>query len=256
MSVRIVELWRYPVKGLGGESLREVEVTKTGGLKGDRRFALAHETSACDPTRPSWKPKAEFLQLNRDPGIAHLQAKWNARAEILTLEADFGRGASLSGSPGVARDRVVLEEFIATRAEAPRRPGGRLVEQEGTTFSDTGRPVVSIVSLATLSALGEAAGASLDPRRFRGNLVIEGAEPWEEFDWIGRKMWAGSVLLRPVERIGRCAATSVDPETGAVAPDVPQLLRDRFGHCDCGVYAEIVTSGRISVGNSFVPAPS
>ena len=254
MTARIVGLWRYPVKGLGGESLAQIEVDRVAGVLGDRRFALRHDGSAYDEAAPAWRPKAEFLQLARDPGLAPLHAHYEPEADQLTLIGAFGLGPSARGCPAFAADRAMLEAFVASQAVLPRRAGHTLVQCDGTIFSDTGRPVVSIVSTETVRALAEAAGCPLDIRRFRGNLVIDGGEPWAEFDWVGRKLWVGSVLLRPVERIGRCAATSVDPATGKVAPELPRLLRDRFGHADCGVYAEILTRGRISLGNGLTPA--
>jgi uncharacterized protein YcbX len=39
LLVRVVELWRYPVKSLQGERLDEVTVT-ADGLDGDRRYAI------------------------------------------------------------------------------------------------------------------------------------------------------------------------------------------------------------------------
>jgi uncharacterized protein YcbX len=254
MSIKIAEIWRYPVKGLGGEALAAVEVTKAEGLRDDRRFALAPEGSVCDPAAPEWHQKAEFLQLNRDAGLASIQASWDSGAGALTLTGSFGHGTPQRFAPDRAEDSAALAAFVAAEAGQACRPGGRLVHLPAGNFSDTGRPLVSILSLATIAALSEAAGIFLDPRRFRGNLLVEGGAPWEEFDWIGTKLWIGSVMLKPVERIGRCAATSVDPATGLRQPDVPRLLRDRFGHHHCGVYAEIATSGRLSIGNAVVPA--
>ena len=251
MNAKVVELWRYPVKGLGGESMTQLEAIKGKGVRGDRRFALVHEDSAYAEA-PGWQPKAEFLQLARDPGMAPLSAAWLEHADTLTLTDGFGRGASVSGCTSEAGERERLEQF-ADRADGKRRSGCRLVDETGTAFSDTGMPYVSIISLATLRTLSATAGTALDARRFRGNLVVDGVEPWAEFDWIDRSLWVGSVLLRPVERIGRCSATSIDPDDGSFGPDVPRLLRDRFGHSDCGVYAEIALSGRISIGNALTP---
>src|SRR4051812_41023203 len=39
MTARIAGIWRYPVKSMLGQSMAEVEIG-TGGLNGDRRFAL------------------------------------------------------------------------------------------------------------------------------------------------------------------------------------------------------------------------
>ncbi len=57
-----------------------------------------------------------------------------------------------------------------------------------------------------------------------------------------------------MERIGRCIATSIDPDTGLRDIDMPGLLVSRFGHHQCGVYAEIVADGRLRVGDAVEPA--
>jgi uncharacterized protein YcbX len=36
----------------------------------------------------------------------------------------------------------------------------------------------------------------IDPLRFRANLYIDGARPWEEFDWIGADISIGDTGFR------------------------------------------------------------
>jgi MOSC domain-containing protein YiiM len=52
----------------------------------------------------------------------------------------------------------------------------------------------------------------------------------------------------------RCAATEVDPSTGARDLEIPATLQRRFGHGDCGVYAEVLAGGEITVGDSVEAA--
>ena len=92
----------------------------------------------------------------------------------------------------------------------------------------------------------------VDPLRFRGNLYVEGWPAWHEFDLLGRELSIGpSLRLRVVKRIVRCAATNVDPATGIRDLDIPHTLMHAFGHQDCGVYAEVITGGPITVGDSL-----
>jgi len=90
-------------------------------------------------------------------------------------------------------------------------------------------------------------GAELDARRFRGNLIIE-AEAWAEFDWLGRVITIGDVQLEVVKRIERCAATTVNPQTGERDQQVPLALRKNYGHADCGVYAIVRCDGMVRAG--------
>ncbi len=82
-----------------------------------------------------------------------------------------------------------------------------------------------------------------------GPLYLDDVPPWEEFTWIGRELAVGGARLRVVERIERCAATNVDPETGARDRNLPLALRKGFGHADMGVYAEVVAGGDIAIGD-------
>ncbi len=92
MMASIVGLYRYPVKGLGGEALAETLLTTRDAIPGDRLFAFAHDASRFDSDNPAWLPKREFLQLAKDFGLAPVGARWDGAARVLTLTGDFGRG--------------------------------------------------------------------------------------------------------------------------------------------------------------------
>lgn len=90
-----------------------------------------------------------------------------------------------------------------------------------TSFTD-GYPLL-IVSEASLDALNDrliARGA--DPvtmARFRPNLVVSGAAPFEEDTW--KHIRIGGVPFEVVKPCARCKITTVDPETGTV-PDAAE----------------------------------
>jgi uncharacterized protein YcbX len=118
------------------------------------------------------------------------------------------------------------------------------------------RKVVSIINLASVAALEDAAGAPVNPLRFRGNLYVAGWPAWHEFDLVGQQIAVGSsVRLKIVKRIVRCAATEVDPDTAMRDLPIPALLMQTYGHADCGVYAEVTTPGAIAVGDGITPGP-
>ena len=54
MAISVVQICRYPVKGLSAEDLERVMLTAGQCLPQDRRFALAHAATHFDPTRPEW----------------------------------------------------------------------------------------------------------------------------------------------------------------------------------------------------------
>ena len=65
-----------------------------------------------------------------------------------------------------------------------------------------------------------------------------------------RSSTVGGARLKVVKRIVRCAATNVDPQTGARDMEIPPTLMRTFDHMDCGVYAEVIGAGDIAVGDA------
>jgi GntR family transcriptional regulator/MocR family aminotransferase len=124
-----------------------------------------------------------------------------------------------------------------------------LVRSHAGHFMDKPDNVISLINLATLRSLEERWGYSLDPLRFRANIYIDGARPWEEFDWIGASLRVGDAVMRVDRRNGRCGATNVDPWTGRRDRDLPTALRSAFGHKDLGVYLLTEQSGAVVVGD-------
>ena len=117
-------------------------------------------------------------------------------------------------------------------------------------MTDSDFPSVSILNRASLAALGARLGKPLAMERFRGNVWLDGLEPFAEFDLVGRDIRLGGASLRVRERITRCKATTVDPDTGIGDADTLGALRAGWGHEDFGVYAEVVAGGRVALGDT------
>jgi uncharacterized protein YcbX len=116
-------------------------------------------------------------------------------------------------------------------------------------MTDSDFPSVAILNHASLRALGDRLGADLHMERFRGNVWIDGAATWAEFDWIGRELRIGGATFRVRERITRCKATTVNPDSGRIDADTLGALQAGWGHQDFGVYAEVVAGGPVAIGD-------
>jgi hypothetical protein len=140
----------------------------------------------------------------------------------------------------------------------PLIPAGRAqpasVVKAGRAMTDSDYPSVSVLSLASLADLGARLGLELSIHRWRGNLWLDGAEPWAEWGWIGQRFRLGGAVLEVVEPVTRCVATKVDPETGREAGDTLSALETSFGHQDFGVYARVVEGGAIAVDQEWEAA--
>jgi uncharacterized protein YcbX len=247
MPITVERILRYPVKGLSPEELDGVALTAGEGLPCDRRFAIAHGASAFDPDNPTWVPRREFLVLAHEPRLAALRTTFDDRTGVSTIGLG---GAAVARADITTEDgRAEIDRFLAGFMADDGRGKPRIVHAPGVMLTDSNQKWISIINLASVRELERAMGQSVDPRRFRGNLLIDGADPWQEFGWVGKHLWVGEARLRVVERIERCAATNVNPDTAERDMMIPKALRKAFGHLDCGVLAEVVQGGCVKVGD-------
>ena len=94
-------------------------------------------------------------------------------------------------------------------------------------------------------------GKKIAPSRFRGNLLIDNGNPWEEFNWIGKKVSVGECVLEIFKKTQRCAATNVNPENAIRDINIPNEINTHYGHLDLGVYARVVKTGLVSISDKL-----
>jgi len=187
--MRIQELWRYPVKSMGGEPLERAELTETG-IVGDRLVVVRSGLG-------------RVLTARRKPGLLGHRAKLGPDGEPLV----DGRPWS---SPEVAAD-----------VERAAGAGAALVRIEPPEGFD-----VLPLLVATDGAI-EAFGH--DGRRLRPNIVIGGIAGLTERAWEGRLLRVGAVVIGLADLRERCVMTTFDPDTLEQDVDVLQKIRREFG---------------------------
>ncbi len=247
----VSSIYRYPVKGLSGQPLTQVETEAGKPILHDRVFALARPTAPIDRDDPKWAKKGLFAMLMLDEGLAQVTTELDLNTMWLT--ARRGTQQVAAGCLSNAEDREALERFFWTLLPSFKSPPVLLRSRQGH-FMDKPDNVISLINLATLRSLEERWGVKLDPLRFRANIYIDGARAWEEFDWVGHEIRIGGTAFSVDRQNGRCGATNVDPATGRRDLDIPTSLRATFGHKNLGVYLIARQTGTIAVGNT-VAAP-
>lgn len=247
---RIDAIYRYPVKGLSPQPLARTSLAAGATLPADRLYAIENGPIGFDPAAPAYFPKIRFLMLMRNERLAALRTEFDEASHTLVIHAD-GREAA-RGDLRTAEGRAAIERFFAGYCASELRGPPKVLFGQNHSFSDVAKKVVSIINLASVAALENAAGAAVHPLRFRGNLYVAGWPAWHEFDLLGREFAIGNgARLKAVKRIERCAATDVDPDTGIRDLTIPRTLMQSFGHTDCGIYAEVIEAGDIAVGDAI-----
>ena len=243
--MKVHALHRHPIKGHGVEALDRVTLAAGETMPWDRRWAVPHDAARIEGT--GWAPCRNFGRGAGAPSLMAITAEWDEAARRMTLR--HPDRPDLSFDPSAEGDRFVA--WAAPLYRAGRPAPVALIRAEGQGMTDADRPWLSLHSLASLRAVAEAVGQDLSPHRWRGNLWLDGPAPWEEDDWIGRRLRVGGAVLEIKEPIFRCRATEANPATGRRDADTLGALTHLRGAGETrfGVYAEVVQGGEVGVGD-------
>ena len=254
MNAFVDAIYRYPVKGLSPQKLERTTLVPGRAIAADRLYAIENGPTGFDPAAPAYFPKNRFLMLMKNERLAALRTDYDEESHTLSIVSE-GREAA-RGDLRTREGRLAIEAFFRRYMPADLNGPPKVLSGEGApdaphSFSDVAKKVVSIINLASVAAVETAAGAAVDPLRFRGNIHVSGWPAWHEFDLLSAELSIGDVRLKIVKRIVRCAATNVDPTTAARDLTIPKTLLQTFGHADCGIYAEVIAGGNIARGDAL-----
>ena len=268
----VQELWRYPVKSMGGERL-DAATVESGGIANDRSWAL--QESATGKVASAKNPRAFRALLDY---TATVDGDSAAAVVTITGPDDFSGSssdASLNPSLSEAFGRPLTLERAGEvdalyESEWPDMDGLVIsnmtldlpvaMSTEKTSFVDlAAMHLVSTASLRALTAL--APESAVDVRRFRPNLVIDTGDEEGFIDavWVGHDVAFGeSVVLRISDNATRCVMTTLAQGQLTQDRDVLKTLAAEnqqefggLGRSACfGVYAEVVSGGTIQVGDA------
>jgi uncharacterized protein YcbX len=245
--MRVVSLYRYPVKGFSPDRLAAVSLAPGGTFPLDRAYAVENGPSGFDPAAPKHISKMKFLVLAAEARVAELTSRFDDDGHRFTLSR--GGVVEIAAPLAEPAGRAAIEAFLGRYFAAELRGAPRILRHDGHSFSDIGDKAVHIVNLATVRDLEARIGRPVDPLRFRANLYVDDLPAWAEFDLIGGEIRLGGTVLAPFHRTQRCAATMVNLETATRDLEIPQALFEHYGHRHLGIYARVTTGGTIAVGD-------
>ena len=245
MTGRLAQICRHPIKGHGRETLASVRLLTGECLPWDRHWAVAHDAAKLEA---GWNACVNFARGAKAPALMAIESHLDEATATVTLRHPVQ--GEITFRPDDAADLPRFLEWVGPLNPTNRAQPAQIVSA-GRGMTDSDFPSVSILSSASLADLSTRMRTPLSPHRWRGNLWLDGAAPWAEFQWIGREIRIGGAILRVEERISRCNATKVNPETGTPDADTLTALESAFGHQDFGVYATVIESGSIAAGDDW-----
>ncbi len=280
--MRVLELWRYPVKSMGGE---RVEATAIGdrGLHGDRLWALRDDE------------RGVLTNAKRFPALLQCAARFMREpasdvgpGSVPDVTITFPDGATVrSDDPEVhARLSAFLGHRVTLHALRPASdrahyktikssaddmraafaldpgeplpdfsmmPMAKLVElgtyatPPGTYFDALALHVVTTASLAALRAK---TAADFDVRRFRPNVVVETSKAgFVEAGWTGGTLELGACTAFVDCPTPRCSMP-IRAQAGLRAdPKVLKTIVQEAERC-LGAYATVTRAGEVRVGDA------
>lgn len=216
--MHVAEIWRYPVKSLGGERLEETELGLEG-IPGDRLVHVrnGHGRVITSRLRPALLGLHGTLGPDGEPLIDGLA--WDAPSSAEAVGAAVG---NVLGGFELVRDDS-LERFDVLP--------------------------LSIATDGAIAALGH------DGRRLRANIVVGGVEGLAERGWPGRMLRIGDAWISIARLRPRCVMTTFDPDTQVQDVSVLRRIVDEFDGSlalDCTV----VRPGRIRVADEVSLRPA
>ena len=231
LAMRVLQLWRYPVKSLQGERLDRASITPTG-IEGDRAWGIVDRATGY------------VLTAKRVPELLYASARWVEGRPVVTLPGEHDGVAEW-----LQRDAALVEARPDERgtyeiAEDQFDDDSTIVRWNGPrgSFHDSNRTQVHLLSTASI---GE-----WDVRRFRPNVVVDGAG---ELDLVGATLRLGTAVLSVAKGTDRCVLTT-RAQPGGIARD-PEVLRAilRVGG-DLGIGCTVVQPGEVHVGDDVTVA--
>ena len=187
--MKVVGIWRYPVKSMAGERLSAVKLTGAGFV-GDRVVQV-------------YDVHGRIVTARRFPRLLRLRATLGPDGEPL-----------VDGLPWDSPE-------VAAHVRAAVAPGAKLARFDGPERFDI-LPLL-VCTDGAVSMFGR------DVRRLRSNILIGGVDGAGERRWPGATLRLPHAEIAIADLRGRCVMTTYDPDTAEQDPGVLRDIVRRFG---------------------------
>jgi MOSC domain-containing protein len=254
---KVESLWRYPVKSMRGEEIKQSYLGYSG-VYGDRLYAF-NDKSAPEgfPFLTGREQEQMLLYQPRfrhpeyaasPPNLAEAESNEPSLTPVYASAAELTVEIETPSKEVLAIDDPAL---IMRLSEGLDGTHALSLLRSQRSFTDC-RPV-SIFSLQTLQQIGEEVGFALDKRRFRANIYADlmPMSGFAENAFLGRKLQIGTkAVIAVTDHDPRCKMITLDPNTAQASPEVLRRVRD-VHEGKAGLYGAVLVQGTVRPGDEI-----
>jgi uncharacterized protein len=226
----IRQIARYPVKSMRGQALPATTLTLQG-LPEDRRYAFVQAAS---------RSSFPWLTARELPELVCYSPSVDGE--------DSGEVTVTVTTPSGEKWRIDSEELRRALETRSGRALFLLHDYRGSYDA----AAVSLISRQTVARIAEESGTEQNPWRFRPNLLVdlEGGEPFDELNWVGRILRVGDRARVAVTEVDvRCMMITLEPASGKASPEILRCVTQQHQQ-RAGVYATVLTPGEVRAGDT------
>ena len=260
MSATISSINYCPVKSISFQTIKNCEIKKHIGIIGDRVFAFAKDLDleqaklfekSPDDRKGKWN---KLLTLKNSPVLNKYNFVFKAEKLTLTLKDQ----EILTIDINQFSERKALSDKITELENSLKQPI-ILMKNNKFPFFDTSisnkldfANSVSLLNIQSINDFQNKIEEKIEVSRFRGNICIDGIEPWKEREWIGKIIKINNVSFKVEKNIPRCVAINLKPKTDNSSLNLLKLLKKNYNHFDMGIYLTPLNDGLINISDAII----
>ena len=259
MSAIISSINYCPVKSVSFQTIEKCEIKKDIGIINDRIFAFAKDLDAeqaklFEKTPEERKGKwNKVLTLKNSPALNKYNFIFKDEKLTLTLKDK----EILSIDINQSSEREALSNKISELESSLKQPL-TLMKNHDFPFFDTSisKKVdfvnsISLLNIQSINDFEKKVNKKIETSIFRGNICIDGIDPWKEREWIGKTIKINNISFKVEKNIPRCVAINLKPQTDDNSFNLLQSLKKTYNHFDMGIYLTALDDGKINIGDTI-----
>jgi uncharacterized protein YcbX len=260
MSATISSINYCPVKSVSFQTIENCEIKKDIGIVNDRIFAFAKDLDkeqarlfekSPDDRKGKWN---KVLTLKNSPVLNKYNFIFKDEKLTLTLKDK----EILTIDINQLDQREALSNKISELESSLKQPI-TLMKNHEFPFFDTSISnkvdfinSVSLINIQSINDFREKIDRNVESSIFRGNICIDGIEPWKEREWIGKIIKINKVSFQVEKNIPRCVAINLKPQTDDNSFNLLQSLKKTYNHFEMGIYLTALDDGEINIGKELI----